>query len=247
MIKSLSPYYLEVPLIAPISLEVCTSFTLQIFVWDGLKNVPPAEPIYEITKDNPTASNESESVNIALLINDYIDFTPSFSNLTELADGINQRWVRTQVLYTTSEPEDYVPAYQQTFLMTQGYGYGLEGANTQLPANNILLQGTEFKVSRTGKFVFPFLIQESIVEGFATITEVDPADGCIYFEFNEAYPESGVAIETSTNEGATWTYSVGSNTSPRGCGSPILVSTWYRLKGIGATEQYSNIYILTIV
>jgi hypothetical protein len=246
MIKSLSPYYLEVPRVAPISLEVCTSYTLQLFVWDGEKNEPPAEPIYEITKDNPTLASTDDEINIALLINDYIDFIPSFSDNTELENGLNQRWVQTQVLYTTSDPEDYVPSYVQIFLMTQGYGYGLEGKNTQLPANNILLQGTEFKVSRTGKFVFPFLIEESNPPNFATITDVDPDDGCIYFEFNGTYTESGVAIETSTNEGATWTYSVGSNTSPRGCGSPVLETKWYRLKSLSTTVQYSNIFILTI-
>ena len=164
MIKSLSPYYLEVPLIAPISLEVCTSFTLQIFVWDGLKNDPPTDAVYEITKDNPTGSSGSEKINIALLVNDYIDFTPNFSDLTELTNGLNQRWVKTQILYTTSNPIDYVANYEQVFLMTQGYGYGLQGENPQIPANNILLQGTEFKVNRTGKFVFPFLIQQPSVD-----------------------------------------------------------------------------------
>jgi hypothetical protein len=130
--------------------------------------------------------------------------------------------------------------------MTAGYGFGMDGENSQIPANNILMQGTEFKVNRNGFFVFPFLIEEATPEEttFATITDVDE-DGCVFFEFNQPYEEGGVALETSTNSGASWTFSVGSNTSPR-CGSPALVTTWYRLKSIGSETFYSNIFIVTI-
>jgi len=85
MIKTLSPYYLNIPLVAPLSLEVCSSFTLQIFVWNGIKTDVPFEPVYVMTKDNPALSDGSEEVNISLLINDYIDFTPNFSDKAGLS------------------------------------------------------------------------------------------------------------------------------------------------------------------
>jgi len=200
MIKTLSPYYLQVPLVAPLSEETCTSFTLQIFVWNGLKADTPAEPIYEITKDNPTASTGSEEINISLLINDYINFTPSFSNITELVDGANQQWCKTQILYTTTEETDYEPNYETTVLILQGYGYGIEGKNTQPPTNNILLTGTEFKVNRTGKFVFPFLIQETVDTSELVLTDVNFVSGSTYsyvfttdFSFTQLYSQIEVS------------------------------------------------------
>ncbi len=246
MIKSLSPYYLTIPFIAPISELVCSSYTLQIFVWNGIKNVVPSNVTYEITKDNVTESTGNDKIDISLIVNDFIDFTAFDTVDTELIDGINQYWVKTQILYTTTDIDDYVPNYETTTLMTAGYGYGMGGENQQLPTNKILLQGTEFKVNRGGFFVFPFLIEESepTESYFATITDVDEF-GCVFFEFNQPYSEGGVALETSTNSGTTWTYSVGSNTSPR-CGSPAGVTTWYRLKSIGTEIFYSNIFIVTI-
>jgi len=61
-------------------------------------------------------------------------------------------------------------------LLLQGYGYGIEGKNTQLPTDNILLQGREFKVDRGGKFVFPFLIQEPTDDSELVITDVVNTD-----------------------------------------------------------------------
>ncbi len=161
MIKSLSHYYLSIPFIAPISGLTSTSFTLQIFVWNGLKDTPPADANYEITIDNVTASTGNYKIDIALIVNDFIDFTPFDTTATELIDGFNQYWVKTQILYITSDEADNVPNYETTTLMTAGYGYGMDGENSQIPANNILITGTEFKVNRNGFFVLPILIQES--------------------------------------------------------------------------------------
>ena len=143
MIKSLSPYYLTIPWVAPISEEICTSYTLQIFVWNRLKNIVPVNPAYEITKDNVTSSNASDKVNISPLINDFIDITAFDTTSTELIDGFNQYWVKTQILYTTSDEADFVPNYENIQLMLSGYGYGMDGENSQIPSNNILLTGTE--------------------------------------------------------------------------------------------------------
>jgi hypothetical protein len=246
MIKSLSPYYLEIPFVAPLSGLTCSEYLLQIFVWNGYKTTVPENPSYEKTILNPTGSTGNSKVSISRLVNDFVDFTPFDTLNTELINGNNQQWVKTQVLYTTANEDDYVPQLETTVLMTKGYGYGMEGQNPQLPTNNILLSGTEFKVQRDGYFVFPFLIQEAepVETFFATITDVDEF-GCVFFEFNIPYTEGGVALETSTDEGANWTYSVGSATSPR-CGTPTLVTRWYRLKSIGTDIYYSNIFIVTI-
>lgn len=240
MIKSLSPYYLYIPFIAPISETVCTSFTLQVFVWNGLKNIVPTNPSYTITIDNTTASTESHKIDIALIVNDFIDFTPFDTTTTELIDGFNQYWVKTQVLYTTEDEEDYVPNYESTLLMTAGYGFGMDGENAQIPANNILLNGTEFKVSRNGFFVLPILIQESepVETYFATITDIDA--GCVEFVYNIDYDEPAVTVQISTDGGLHWADSTGSPTSPR-CGFTLGSGDMVRLKSIGADIYYSNV------
>jgi len=161
MIKSLSPYYLEIPFVAPLSGLTCTEYLLQIFVWNGSKASTPVTPSYEKTIPNPTASTGYSNVNIARLVNDFIDFTPFDTLVTELIDGNNQQWVKTQVLYTTADEDDYVAQLENTVLMTKGYGYGMDGQNPQVPVNNMLLSGTEFKVQRNGYFVLPIMIQET--------------------------------------------------------------------------------------
>jgi len=243
MIKSLSPYYLTIPFIAPISGETCTSFTLQVYVWNGLKNVVPANTSYEITIDNVTESISSYEIDIALIINDFIDFTPFDTTTTELIDGFNQYWVKTQILYTTTDEDDYVPNYESTLLMTAGYGYGMDGVNSQIPANKILLTGTEFKVNRNGFFVLPIMIEESepVETYFATITDYD--GDCVVFEFNIPYDEDTIIIQDSIDSGVTWTSKLESSTSPACAYDYPDVPTWFRLKSTGETVYYSNIFV----
>lgn len=184
MIKSLSPYYLTIPWIAPISEEICTSYTLQIFVWNGAKNTPPELPSYEITKDNVTGSNASDKINISPLVNDFIDFTPFDTTSTELIDDFNQYWVKTQILYKTYRLVDFVPNYENTQLMLSGYGYGMDGENPQPLANKILLSGSEFKVSRNGYFIFPFLIEESEIPLPSFVLNSVTDEGADLFNYN---------------------------------------------------------------
>lgn len=145
MIKTLSPYYVTIPWLTSIS------YTLKIYVWDGLKSAVPVTASYSITKINQTNSNGTDKINIARLLNDFIDFTPNESN---------QRWCKVTVTYTSylgvgDEQELF------TDLILKGYDYGMSGENPQPPANRILLQGNEFKVNRDGVFNFPILILEA--------------------------------------------------------------------------------------
>jgi len=153
MIKSLSPYYLYIPWISPLTSAVSTAYTLRVYVWDGLKLSPPATASYTMTKPNLATSSGTDKLDISQLINDYIDFEPN---------GNNQRWVKTTVVYTTIDEDDLdVVQLPSTKLMLQGYGGGLDGENAQPPTNKILISGTDFKVFRNGYFNFPFMISES--------------------------------------------------------------------------------------
>lgn len=162
MIKSLSPYYINIPFVSPLSSLTCTAYTLQVFVWNGAKNTPPITPSYEFTKPNPTASTGNDIVDIANVVNDFINFNPSANDSTDLLNGNNQNWIRIQTFYETADPLDATTATNISVeLMVKGYSYGMNGANQSTPTNKILLSGTEFKVNRDGTFVLPILTDDS--------------------------------------------------------------------------------------
>jgi len=163
MIKSLSPYYLTIPFASPLTGAISTAYTLQIFVWEGLKAPVPVSPIYQITKKNPTGTAGNDKINISHLVNDYIDFETVPMTISTVYNGNNQQWVKTQVIYTTADEDDLNIAQLQTItLMLKGYGYGLEGENAQPPTNRVLIQGDEFKVSRKGSFILPVMADEAL-------------------------------------------------------------------------------------
>jgi hypothetical protein len=162
MIKCLSPYYVTIPLVDPVTAETCTSYTLNIYVWDGDISSIPVTPSYAQTKLNPTASTGNDKINIARLINDYIDFMPAEGSGTGILDAANQRWVYLGIVYTV--PIDGVGTEQEFLaatLMVKGYSYGMDGENATTPANRILMSGTEFKVNRTGVFNVPVKILDT--------------------------------------------------------------------------------------
>lgn len=168
MIKSLSPYYLTIPFASPLTSAISTAYTLQIFVWEGLKSDVPVSPIYQITKKNPTGTSGNDLVNIARLVNDYIDFETVPFSISTIYNGNNQQWVKTQVIYTTSNPSDLnIAQLETTTLLVKGWGDGLGGVNQQAPSNRILIQGDEFKVSRNSGFTLPVLADESLIFPFS--------------------------------------------------------------------------------
>lgn len=112
MIKSNSPYYITIPLVSVASGLTCQNYKLSVSVWDGLKSSPPATATYTTTKNNPTASTDSDRINIARIVNDYIEFNPQKAISTSVINGNNQRWVKTSVIYNN----DFVAAAQITTL-----------------------------------------------------------------------------------------------------------------------------------
>lgn len=158
MIKTLSPYYVTVPLTNPDTSVVCDSFVFKIYIWNGNKSSAPSTPEYEQTIINAAASNGNHKLDIARLANDFIDFSCVQAGDTSLEDGNNQVWVKVEVYYND---QPYLAQNQSTQLATKGYGYFLDGENSQVPTNKILLSGDEFKVNRNGFFVLPILMTET--------------------------------------------------------------------------------------
>jgi len=132
MIKSNSPYYITTPLVSVASGLTCQNYKLSVSVWDGLKSSPPATATYTTTKNNPTASTGSDRINIARIVNDYIDFAPQKTTTTSVINGNNQRWVKTSVIYNN----DFVAQPQITVLTVTNKA--LSSDNAFLTLNGVL-------------------------------------------------------------------------------------------------------------
>ncbi len=147
MIKTLSSYYLTIPLVSPLSGLTAQSVELRLYVWNGEKSAPPTEETYKLTEPNPEALTNSIDVNIARLINDFIDFEPQVLT-TNLQDGNNQVWVKSELYYNTEDQtESLLPQNTLIQLALKGYGFALEGINPQTPNDKLLLTNREFKVN----------------------------------------------------------------------------------------------------
>lgn len=167
--KVLSPYYIQVPFVAPLSGLVCTEFILNIYIYSGLKSAVPISPTYSITKDNPTASSGSTKIDVSRLVADFIEFNPVINNTTGVVNGSNQIWVRVSTTYKTANPTDASTQTNiSTELATKGYAYGLDGENTAFPINKILVPIIDYKVNK--KFVVPVLIDEASTSPYSVIS-----------------------------------------------------------------------------
>ena len=184
MIKTLSPYYINIPFVSPLTGATAIEYTITLYIWNGNKNTPPFTPQYSITKRNPTSSTGFDKINIANLLNDFIEFTPTKSTTTELVNGNNQLWLRKEIIYKTNDTDDdNVLQLAETFLVLKGYSYGLDGENAQPPTNKILIPIIDYKVSRNGFFNVPILIDEPTDESELVLVDVVNTTG-LNFEFD---------------------------------------------------------------
>ena len=163
MIKTLSPYYIEIPLVSPFSGDVCGSYTVSVFIWNGSRTAVPSQSTYQITKINAVGSDKIEKVNIARIVNDFIDFQIEVPNTTGLYSANNQVWVRFHVIY---DVDSTIIQLQQTNLAVKGYGYFTDGENPITPINKVLITQDEYKVNRSGFFVMPILIDQTIIADY---------------------------------------------------------------------------------
>ena len=187
MIRALSPYYVTTNLTYnnPTAI-VCEKFTLTIQVWDGLiteydgSNSNVKVNTYNITFTNTQADPTTHDININAIIQDYIEFKQPFPNpaeRTQIIDGKNQMWVRTFVKYDELTAEEDV----KVDFMTLGYAYGNEGKNFDTVENDILLKAQDYKVSRTGFFIYPFVVSNT---DSYTLTAVSSPEGQLNETFN---------------------------------------------------------------
>lgn len=204
-IKTLSPFYISVPLVNPNTDEVCESFTVKLYVWNGLKTARPAEPAYQITKTNASATSGDDKINVARIVNDYIEFSCTPQTTTTLVNGANQVWVKFECFYDSYLTE---PSIETIYLGVKGYGLFLEGENPQLPNTRLLLTGDEFKVNRGGRFVMPLLAQEPAVSPrVITLTNVVYTNILLRgyeFTFTANFPYTSLTAQLRNTGSTEW-------------------------------------------
>lgn len=159
-LKTLSPYYYNVPLTNPLTGSVCDDFTAKFYIWRGSKTAVPAEPSYEATIINADGTSGTYRLNISGVVSDFIDFEVETETTTILANSDNQVWVKVDIYYNDVP---FMPSTQTVQLATKGYGWTMEGYNPQLKNQFIQVAGDEYKVSRNGMVVLPILNAEPVV------------------------------------------------------------------------------------
>ena len=193
MRKTLSPYYITIPLVSPSTSIVCSSYTLNIRVWDGLESSVPFLASYSKTVKNSSNSTGSHKVNISRLINDFIDLAPQDNISTGIINGNNQRWVQSSVVYIDKDGLLEDEQSELIELVVKGYAYGDQGENTSTPLNKVLLSGTEFNVNREGIFILPIETEA------LTITAISYPDNQINFS-------QALALTTDSSEMVKYLY-----------------------------------------
>lgn len=172
MIRALSPYYIDTPLVYGVT--TCEKYTLNVWVWNGDKSTPDSTNSYQITYENTTASTGSHSININAIIQDYIEFkepSPSLVAGVQIIDGENQQWVYTYVTYD----EVATLYHEDTEIMALGYTYGNEGRNVTAVTDDTLLKPQQYKVNSQGSFVFPIYVPITVTPAESISVKSYPA------------------------------------------------------------------------
>lgn len=252
MIKTLSSYYINIPLVSPLTSLTCESLVIKLYIWQGLiTDVPTAT--YTLTENNPEALTTNLNVNISKLINDFIDFKPQIL-VSNIQDGNNQIWCKQEVFYNTSNPgEANTAQLVDTNLCIKGYGYAMEGLNPQPPTDKILLTNREFKVSKTSKFIVPIIIEQSpLPTPNITITNVVqavPASNFYEIDFTTVGNYSSFYAVITPLVGVPWITPDFGVVSPQGIVIPLTGDLEIEMYGFdNSTSQnvISNTFNITI-
>lgn len=172
MILTRSPHYLTIPWISPSSGTTPDKYIIEIYVWNGLKASVPASTNYQIENKNPLERTGSSDVNISNYINDFLDYSLESDTTTNVINSNSAVWVKTQVIYYIGGVAQS-PEFVTTDLAIKGYGYGIEGKNTTIPANNVLSSVNSVRVSKNSNYTIPVKVDESVSTDFTVISYPD--------------------------------------------------------------------------
>jgi len=165
MIKTLSPYYKNIPWelfyneTTPTGIYA-EKYLLNVYVWRGLKSSVPDLATVQIENINPLGRTDSTDVNISRFINDFPEIKLPVREFTGLNSADSMVWVKTEVIYYIKGIAQ-APKLAETKGAVKGYTYAIEGPNKSTPENNYLATTVEQKVSRKGTYLCSFLGNET--------------------------------------------------------------------------------------
>jgi len=235
MIKVLSPYYIEVPYTNPTTEVVCEFFTLEVYIYTGLKNQLAPPLIYSKTIKNPESLATTIKIDIANFVAEYVAINGAC-------------WVRSQVFYSDSP----IVELQSIKLASKGYSYGTEAQNQQ--ATGILTTGVEHKIARNQTFLLKILAEETVVPtATLTIVSITETTAPLY-EIDWTNTETVIDIIVRYRLDGTTEWTLGFETfttSPTEVELPSVAGDYevqiYGFDVVNNVNVFSNIYTITIV
>ncbi len=235
MIKVLSPYYIEVPYTNPATEVVCEFFTIELYVFTGLKNQLDTPLVYGKTIKNPESLDTTIKIDISNFVAEFVPINGAC-------------WERVQVLYNDSS----LPEIQSIKLASKGYTYGIEAQNQEV--SGILTTGLEHKLARSQTFVLKILAEETIVpEATLTITSITETTAPLY-DLVWSNTESVINIYYKYRLDGTTDWTLGFTlitVSPIEIELPSVAGDYevqiFGFDNINSVMVFSNIYDITIV
>jgi hypothetical protein len=170
MILTKSPHYITVSWNNPNGGATPEKYILEVYVWNSLKSAVPTTANYELENTNPLGLSGVLDVNISPYINDILKVNATKGSTTSVINGACAVWVKTQVIYYQGGVAQ-APQLVVTDLAVQGYGYGIEGKNPTIPANNVLAFGNFANVSRASQFSLPIKISETVSTAISVVSK----------------------------------------------------------------------------
>ena len=124
------------------------SYTVFIYIWNGLKASVPATANFEITKNNALLSTGTDdTIDIARLIADFVEVNPIDNAVTGALSAQATYWVKWEYTYQTTEPTDATTPQGQNGREPCSENGWMTRCNEQ--RNLALDRGTEWRFGET--------------------------------------------------------------------------------------------------
>jgi len=174
MIRTISNYNYITPFVSPLTGEICTSYTLKLYIWTGLKTDVPVTATYSVTITNSNSSSGNSTIPLNAYINDYISLNHSTVIGTQLSDSNRGVWIRITVEYLTPDASDTGVLYaSDTTFAGAGYSFGDEGLNVVSVPEYLAIDGREFNVARNSRFIVPIYCQNEDLQKLSVYSYPD--------------------------------------------------------------------------
>lgn len=172
-----SPHYVS----TNFTLPTTTRATIDVKIWSGDLDTPPASSTYTLTRLRPVVSAVNLDTNLSEIIKSQLTPSPNISitDPAQLVDSNSEsvKWIFYEATFTDSE--NNIAPVVGTFSALDGYGYYSENANPGKPTNRILLSNIgNRKIATNGLLMIPF-----VNDGTYTSVDVDSENADINENF----------------------------------------------------------------